>query len=223
MKIVHTFQKLISATAVICLAACGNRSDNSNSTTADSGATTKADTQGTAKNTESTVPKTAYVKPSKTESKFNDLRTMAFTVTPTELKITVQADKEVVYGVIFDQEIDGGTATLVSYQTGDASLYQNNGNSIIGGGSHANVSNVTKQFVALAQTFLDKCTKARTTSIPDKGMVKFYLLTTRGIYEADESMLNIKGHTSLFNTLYDSSTKVLTELKRTANTANPTS
>jgi hypothetical protein len=68
------------------------------------------------------------------ENAFEGLRNMAFTATPEQLGLSLPADKTVVYGVIMDWEMGGATATTVSYQTGDASLYLSSGGGVIGGG-----------------------------------------------------------------------------------------
>ena len=99
---------------------------------------------------------------------FNDLRGMAFSATPEQLQLSLPADKTVVFGVIMDWGIDTATATVVSYQTGDASMYLSSGGGVIGGGQHQNVSSAAKQFVNLAQTYLDKATQTETNSLPQK-------------------------------------------------------
>lgn len=48
--------------------------------------------------------------------------------------------------------------SAVLHQTGEASLYLSLGGGVIGGGQHQNVNSAAKQFVSLAQTFLDKTT-----------------------------------------------------------------
>jgi hypothetical protein len=114
------------------------------------------------------------------ENAFIGLRSMAFSVTPEQLGLSLSTDKTVVYGVIMDWGIDGATATTVSYQTGDASLYLSSGGSIIGGGQHENVNSSAKQFVRLAQTFLNATTKTEITPLPSTDEVRFYFLTNKG-------------------------------------------
>src|SRR5688572_27690534 len=103
----------------------------------------------------------------KTETNtFNDLRTMAFTVTAEQLQLSLPPDKTIVYGIIMDWGIDSATATIVSYLTGDASMYLSSGGAIIGGGQHQNVNSAAKQFVALSQSYLDKATKTGSDALP---------------------------------------------------------
>ena len=148
------------------------------------------------------------------ENAFEGLRNMAFTATPEQLELLLPTDKTVVYGVVMDWEMGGATATTVSYKTGDASLYLSSGGGVIGGGQHQNVNSSAKQFVTLAQTFLDKTTKTETTPLPDKDIVKFYLLTNKGIYVGQETMNNFENNSSTWLKLFEEGNNVLTELRK---------
>lgn len=148
------------------------------------------------------------------ENAFEGLRNMAFTTTPEMLGLSLPADKTIVYGVIMDWGMEGGTATSVSYQTGDASLYLSSGGGVIGGGQHQNVNNAAKQFVSLAQSFLDKTTKTEITTLPSTDEVKFYLLTNKGIFVGQEQMKNFENNSSPWLKLFEEGNNVLTELHK---------
>jgi hypothetical protein len=115
-----------------------------------------------------------------------------------------------------DWEIRGTIASTVAYQTGDASLYLSSGGGVIGGGQHQNVNSASKQFVSLAQTFLDKTTKTEATSLPVTDEVKFYLLTNKGIFAGQETMKNFENNTSAWLKLFEAGNNVLTELRKTS-------
>jgi hypothetical protein len=161
---------------------------------------------------DSTKPKVHQTK----ENSFEGLRKMAFTATPEQLGLSLLSDKTVVYGVIMDWEMGGATATTVSYQTGDASLYLSSGGGVIGGGQHQNVNSAAKKFVSLAQTFLDKTTKTETTPLPSTDEVRFYLLTNRGVYVGQEQMKNFENNSSTWLKLFEEGNYVLTELRKTS-------
>jgi len=150
------------------------------------------------------------------ENAFEGLRSMAFTATPEQLGLTLPIDKTIVYGVIMDWEMGGATATTVSYQTGDASLYLSSGGGVIGGGQHQNVNSAARQFVSLAQTFLDKTTKTETTPLPSTDEVKFYLLTNKGVFVGQEHMKNFEDNSSSWLKLFEEGNNVLTELRKTS-------
>ena len=148
------------------------------------------------------------------EKAFEGLRNMAFSVTPNQLGITVSSNETIVYGIIMDWGMDGAIATTVSYQTGDASLYLSSGGGVIGGGKHQNVNNAAKLFVKVAQTFLDKTKKTETTTLPVKDVVKFFLLTNKGIFVVQESMTNFENKSSLLLKLFEEGNNLLTELRK---------
>lgn len=154
--------------------------------------------------------------PETTENAFEGLRNMAFSATPEQLGLSLPTDKTVVYGVIMDWEMGGATATIVSYQTGDASLYLSSGGGVIGGGQHQNVNSAAKQFVSLAQTFLDKTIKTETTPLPSNDEVKFYLLTNKGVFVGQETMKNFENNSSSWLRLFEEGNNVLTELRKTS-------
>lgn len=150
------------------------------------------------------------------ENAYEGLRNMAFSATPEQLGLSLPTDKTVVYAVIMDWEMLGATATTVSYQTGDASLYLSSGGGVIGGGQHQNVNKAAKQFVSLAQTFLDNTTKTESTPLPTTDEVKFYLLTNKGVFVGQEQMKKIENNSSTWLKLFEEGNNVITELRRTS-------
>ena len=73
-----------------------------------------------------------------------------------------------------------------------------------------------KQLLTLAPTYLDKATKTETTPLPDKDNVKFYFLTTKGVYVGQEIMSNFENNSSKWLGLFEEANKVLTELRKTS-------
>ena len=148
------------------------------------------------------------------DNAYQGLRDMAFTTTPEQLDLKEPDDKTIVYGIIMDIGMDGGVATIVSYQTGDASLYTSTGGGIIGGGKHENVSKAAKQFIGLAQAYLDKATKTKMTTLPGKDVVKFYLLTNHGIYIGEGEIQQFDDNSSNWTPMFNEGNKVITELRQ---------
>lgn len=188
---------ILAGGLIFYLASCRNKS--------------QAENKDTTADQDTTKPKVHQTK----ENAFEGLRNMAFSVTPEQLQISLPTDKTVVYGVIMDWGMDGATATVVSYQTGDASMYLSSGGGVIGGGQHQNVNNAAKQFVNLAQTYLDKATKTETTGLPSTDQVKFYLLTNKGKFLGQDNMQNFENNSSEWLKLFEEGNKVLTELRMT--------
>ncbi|MBW4891948.1 hypothetical protein KXQ82_19645 [Mucilaginibacter sp. HMF5004] len=196
---------------VICIAACGgNKKETGNSAT-NSSQTTAETTQTTA--TATTETKAVYKKPTPTENKFNELRMAAFTTTPDQLKIVVPADKEIVYGVIVEQNNGDATTSLAAYQTGAAKYITSAGEGMDAEKSEA-VKSAARQFVSAGQSYLVKAAKARSAAAPDNGMAKFYLLTNKGIYVGDESVKNLAAHTSAWEALFTDANKLTSQIKQ---------
>lgn len=181
---------------IIYLTGCGNK--------------TSADEKQSISHQDTIKPKVQLTK----ENAYEGLRNIAFTATPEQLSLSLSSDKIIVYGAIMDWEMGGATATTVSYQTGDASLYLSSGGGVIGGGKHQNVNIAAKQFVSLAQTFLDKTSKTETTPLPSTNEVKFYLLTNRGVFVGQEQMKNFENNSSSWLKLFEEGNNVLTELRK---------
>lgn len=130
------------------------------------------------------------------ENSYDGLRQMAFGVSTEQLGLTDLKSGDI-YGVIMDWDLGKGIMSLITYKTGDASMYLSTGGGVIGGGQHENVNKASKQFVKLADKYLDKAVKTDLTPIPDKNCVRFYFLTTKGKYYAQEQMINFENKTSL--------------------------
>jgi len=148
------------------------------------------------------------------ENPYDGLRKMAFEVTVAQLGLT-DLKTDDIYGVIMDWDLGEGLMTLVTYKTGDASMYLSSGGGVIGGGQHDNVNKASKQFIKLADEYLDKAVKTDIAQIPDKNCVRFYFLTTNGYYYAQEQMINFENNTSQWLNYFEEANKVITELRMT--------
>jgi hypothetical protein len=150
------------------------------------------------------------------DNPFEELRNIALNATADQLGLQITEDLTKVYGIVMDWDIGNGVVTTVSYETGDASMYLSSGGGVIGGGQHDNVRAVVGPYIKLGQGYLGKATKTETTPLPDKNCVRFYLLTNRGIYYAQEEMVNIENETSYWLPVFVEANKVLTELRLTS-------
>src|SRR6185312_10473575 len=87
------------------------------------------------------------------------------------------------------------------------------GGGILGGGSHENVNKAAKQFISIAQKYLDMATKTDSTALPVSGNVKFYLLTNNGIFIGEDEIKNFENGSSSWTEMFFEGNKVLTELR----------
>jgi hypothetical protein len=112
-----------------------------------------------------------------------------------------------------DWAVTNGVATIVAFQTGDASMYLSGGQIYIGGFAHANVKNAGLAFVKEAQNYLTKAIKTESTALPDKNCIRFYLLTNHGKFSYQETVENIQNKSSEWTKLFALGNKVITEYR----------
>ena len=103
--------------------------------------------------------------------------------------------------------------TLVSFKTGDVSLYFSTGAAIIGSGQHPEVNEVSKAFIDKAETLLTHANNVDSTLTLEKGLLKFYLLTNKGKYVVKDKMKNVTNHTSNLNTMFEEANKLIAYIR----------
>ena len=149
------------------------------------------------------------------ENMYPKLRNKSLTVTADQLHLKLDSNQTIVYGAVMDWDIGQTIATVVSFQTGDASLYISTGQIYIGGYAHENVRNAGLAFVKASQNYLSKAKATVNTFFPDKGCVRFYLLTNKGKFTFQETFENIKSKNSDWTPLFNLGNNVITEYRLT--------
>lgn len=144
---------------------------------------------------------------------YDDLRNMALGAKAEQLQLKLSDDKTEIYGVVMDWDVGEGTATLVSFMTGDASLYLSSGGGFIGGVGHDNVNIATINFIKKSENYIDRASLTETTPLPDKNGLTFYFLTNKGKFKATERMQNIENEKSQWLDLFYEANKLITELR----------
>lgn len=147
---------------------------------------------------------------------YNDLRHLALSATAKQIGIQLPIDQTKIYGIIMDWDLGEGTATLVSFLSGDASLYLSSGGGFIGSGRHDNVKQAARAFINKAETYLSKTTKTETALLPDKDGVNFYFLTNEGKFVGQEEMKNFENNSSEWLDLFEEGNKLITEIRISA-------
>ena len=98
------------------------------------------------------------------------------------VSLSEDAREPVTYGIVMDMDVDGETATLAAFITGDASLYLSTGGGWIGGIEHPQVVEAARQFIRAADGIdFNGRTAAAAFPRPGAGQVHFYLLTSGGV------------------------------------------
>jgi hypothetical protein len=158
---------------------------------------------------------TARKKVDSNNNPYNELRNLAFSATEEQIGIQFPSEQTKIYGIVMDWDLGEGTATLVTFLSGDASLYLSSGGGVIGGGGHENVKQSVIAFIAKAEKYLDKTTKTEVTSLPELNGVKFYFLTNKGKFVGQETIQNFANNSSDWLDLFEEGNKVITEIRNT--------
>ena len=164
---------------------------------------TKKDTTGKVKRTELTADQNPYV----------NLREMALTVTAEQLGLQIPEDSIKVYGIVSDLDMGDVTATVVTYLTGDASIYLNSGGAFIGAGQHESVQKVTKEFVENGHLISFKGERFENADLPTNGNANFYFLSNMGQTRITESISKMDSGESEFSKLFIELNKVIDAIR----------
>jgi hypothetical protein len=146
------------------------------------------------------------------DNPYNELRNMALGRTAEEFDINI-VDKDEVYGLIMDWNIGSGIVTLVTYNTGDASMYYSSGGGVIGGVQNENVNKAAKQLVHLANEYSKEAEKSTIYPLPEKECLTFYFLKPDSKYFKQEKIDNFENKSSKLLPMFEEANKVITELR----------
>ena len=147
------------------------------------------------------------------ENPYMDMRNLAISAKPDQLKLNLDNNTTTVYGVVMDYDMGAAVVTVSAFQTGDASLYLSTGQIFIGGYSHENIKQAGLAFVKEAQNYLPKSKLSESTPLPDKDCIRFYLLTNKGIFFYQETVTNIKNEGSDWTKLFYLANNVITQYR----------
>jgi len=141
------------------------------------------------------------------------LRDMALHTKAGELGIKPANDSDP-YAVIMDIDVGGGTATVASFATGDASLYLMGGGGTIGSGQASEeVAAAAKEFVRTSAAHLPEMTRVKKQPLPEPKQVTFYVLTTAGIYSVSRPEQALGEGKDSLSPLFYAGQNVLTEIR----------
>jgi hypothetical protein len=163
------------------------------------------------------APATAPTRQSRDEGRamYEQLRTMALHTRAGDLGIRAGAIEPLVFGIVMDMDIDGETATLVAFETGDASLYLSTGGGVIGGGAHPAVAEAARRFVASARAVRNSASRAESFPRPGRGEATFYLLATAGTFAATRTEEGLAGGRDAFSAVFSEGQDLLAQLRLT--------
>jgi hypothetical protein len=143
---------------------------------------------------------------------YSDLRNEAINKTPDQLQLQLDNDNDI-YGIVMDWNIGDAIVTVVSFKTGDASVYINTGKAFIGGFAHETVNRAAKQFVISGTKYFSKAIKTENTEPTKEKKVDFYFLTKSGRYYVEDDFTKMENNTSELLGLFEAGNLVITEYR----------
>jgi hypothetical protein len=141
------------------------------------------------------------------------LRKQALETSPANIDGAVKSDTIKPWGILMEIGYLQGVATLVSFATGDASLYFSTGGGVLGGIAHESVGNAVQRFVSMAQHHADRMEVATSYPLPDPGKVRFYVLGREGVLTAEAGKQQLSKDKNDLSPLFYAGQDVITELR----------
>jgi hypothetical protein len=143
---------------------------------------------------------------------YYELRNLALKITPEQIQVKSSEEFPTVYGILMELGMTQAAVTLVILADGTVSLYYETGGGIIGAGGHENVRNAAVRLIQTAEQRLDHFNPTQDFPLPQKGWLKFYLLTFNGILAAEMSQEDLNEENPL-SSLVIIGNEVLNELR----------
>jgi hypothetical protein len=159
------------------------------------------------------IDKTQHTEKTAEQNPYMDMRKMALSVTAEQLGFQMPGHSIKVYGIVTDLDMGGGTATVVTYLTGDASIYLSSGGGFIGAGQHESVKKVTKEFVENGHLISFKGKQFENPDLPTNGKANFYFLSNMGQTRITESISKMESGESEFSNLFAELNNIMTEIR----------
>jgi hypothetical protein len=155
---------------------------------------------------------------------YEKLRAEAFSATPESLGLVVNNPNQP-YCAVMEIGFPGATATQISFGDGTAHLYLSNGENLNGETASAPVREAAVYFVRQSQKYLSVMHPVDSFPLPQKGGVRFYVLTPNSIYSAEISEHSLMRSESILSNLYEAGHYVITQLgkskEKTASLVQP--
>lgn len=154
-------------------------------------------------------------KTASSEDVYQGLRNLALQSTRTKLGLPPASKPAEPWGAIMDWGLAQGTATVVVFSDGHASVYLSSGGGFIGGAeSHESIRNAAKKMVAVAAECQQHAQPTAVYPLPKRGEVSFYFLTDSGIFTATASEDELSGHRGPLATLGDAAQDLISQYRQ---------
>ena len=157
------------------------------------------------------------------ETTYKELRQIALSVTPYQLKIAIPNSDTFIYGIVMDWDMGDVIVTLTAFVTGACSMYLSTGGGIVGGGKNPEVAEMAVELVTGAKEYIDMAQPVTTTDQPAANCIRFYFLTNHRMFLVEEQIDNFDSGKSLLLPFFEKANEVITGLRNSGNgaLANP--
>lgn len=146
------------------------------------------------------------------QNPYMEMRQIAFSAKADQIGLEDIPDDKV-YGLITEMDMNPGSASVISFLTGDTSLYLSSGGGFIGAGQHEEVRKMVAEKVDGFQKYLSKAEKINNPELPIEGTVNFNFLTKNGIYSKTEKMTDLESGNSELSSLFGEVNEIITEIR----------
>jgi len=146
------------------------------------------------------------------EEVYIGLRNQALFIKSAQLNPTGSASDPI--GIVMDLGFAGGTATLVAFCTGDASVYFCRGGGVLGGIGHEAVRTAAKAFVGASAQHLPLMSVTSSFPLPTENNTTFYVVTGNGVYHKECDTAALESKSDPFSAMYFYGQKTITELRQ---------
>lgn len=155
-------------------------------------------------------------KKSNEQNPYLDMRELAFNTKVDQIGLENIADDKV-YGLITEIAMNPESVTVVSFLTGDTSIYLSSGGGFIGAGQHEEVKKMVAEKVDGFQKFIYKANKIDKPELPEDGTVNFNFLTKNGIYLITQNMTDLESGKSEQSSLFIEVNQIITQIRLKSN------
>ncbi len=148
------------------------------------------------------------------EGSYEQQRRLALSVTPAQLNLTIPDDVTFVHGVVMDWNTGDTIVSLTAYITGAANLYLSSGGGVSGAGKKPEVGEAAVKFVTAAADHIKGAVPvASTNDLPPVGCVRFYLLTNKQTFAAQEQVKHLDNGSSSWLDVFSKGNDVIAEMR----------
>ena len=141
------------------------------------------------------------------------LRDMALQATRSKLSLSPATSPNEPFGVVMETGLDSGTATVVGFADGSASIYLSSGGGFIGGHGQQPIRRAAQNFVVTARDFQPHMHTTSEFPVADDGRTIFYVLTDEAAYTASAPTEELAEGNHKLSSLFSAGQEIVTRYR----------